>query len=62
MTEGRGYITISVPNNTTKEEIKEIRKQFLNNSIYKDYKLNILISGNNDIKKILKDFIRNNAF
>ena len=41
----KGNITISVPNNTTVEEIKKIRKEFNENELSKEYKLNIVISG-----------------
>lgn len=49
----KGSITISVPNDITLEEIKEIRKQFRNDELYKNYRLNILVSGEEDIKSIL---------
>lgn len=45
---GKGYITISVPNNTTYEDIKEIRKQFKESEYAKQYRLNIIISGCTD--------------
>lgn len=50
-------ITISVPNNTTKEEIKEIRQLFKNDELSKSYKLNILISGEQDMRSVLADFL-----
>jgi hypothetical protein len=50
-------ITISVPNNTTKEEIKEIRQLFKNDELTKSYKLNIFISGEGDIKKCLANVL-----
>lgn len=59
---GKGFITISVPNNITQDEIKEIRQQFKQDPIYKHYKLNILISGYSDMKIILTDFLRNKSF
>jgi hypothetical protein len=49
-------ITISVPNNITLEEIKEIRQLF-NEQHGDEYKLNILISGNQDMKTVLKNII-----
>lgn len=49
-------ITISVPNNTTKEEIKEIRQLF-NEQYGIEYKLNILISGEENMRSILADFL-----
>lgn len=49
-------ITISVPNNITLEEIKEIRQLF-SKQYGAEYKLNILISGNQDMKTVLKNII-----
>lgn len=49
-------ITISVPNNTTQDDIKEIRQLF-NEQHGSEYKLNILISGNQDMKTVLKNII-----
>lgn len=46
-------ITISVPSNITKEEIKEIRQLFQKDELSKSYKLNILVSGEEDIKAVL---------
>lgn len=54
----KGTITVSVDRNTTIEEIKEIRKKFNNSEQYKDFKLNILISGNEDLKDNLKNFLK----
>lgn len=51
------FITISVPNNITKEEIKEIRQLFQNDELSKSYKLNILISGEEEMKSVLSDFL-----
>lgn len=48
MAKRKSYITISVPNNTTQEEIKEVRKQFKESEYAKDYILNIIISGHED--------------
>lgn len=49
-------ITISVPNHITQEEIKEIRQLFKEQH-GDEYKLNILISGNQDMKTVLKNII-----
>lgn len=49
-------ITISVPNNITKEEIKEIRQLF-KEQYGTEYRLNLLISGNKDMKTVLKNII-----
>lgn len=49
-------ITISVPNNTTQDEIRKIRQLF-NEQYGTEYKLNILISGSQDIKDVLKNII-----
>ena len=54
----KGSITISVPSSTTQEEIKEIREQFNKNEAMKGYRLNILISGNEDLKENLKNFLK----
>jgi hypothetical protein len=53
----KGTITISVPNGTTHEEIKQIRNEYKQSEHYKDYKLNIIISGEDDIKKALSRFL-----
>ena len=46
-------ITISMPKNSTQEEIMAIRNK------YKDlYKVNIIISGNNNPKDIIKNFLK----
>lgn len=50
----KGTITISVD---TTEEAKKIREKFKNSEYHKDYKLNILISGDEDMKKNLSDFL-----
>lgn len=42
------FVTISVPNNTTQEEIQEIRQKFKESNYAKDYILNIIISGRED--------------
>lgn len=41
----KGNITISVPNDTTVEEIKNIRQKFNKSELSKEYRLNIIISG-----------------
>lgn len=53
----KGTITISVPNNTTHEEIKQIRNEYKKSEYYKDYKLNIIVSGEDDVKKALSRFL-----
>ena len=57
MAKGKGYIAISVPNNTTQEEIKNIRHQFQESEYAKDYILNIIISGHEDHIKNLGAFL-----
>ena len=47
-------ITISVD---TAEEANKIREEFKNSEHYKNYKLNILICGNEDIKQNLGKFL-----
>lgn len=54
----KGSVTISVPSTTTQEEIKEIRKQFKKNEAMKDYRLNILISGNEKLQENLYNFVK----
>lgn len=54
----KGTITISVEKNITQEEINEIREIFKSDEHYKDYKLNIIISGNGDMKSSLGDFLK----
>ena len=41
----KGNITISVPNDISTIELKNIREEFNKNELSKEYKLNILISG-----------------
>jgi hypothetical protein len=41
----KGNVTISVPSNTTEEDIKHIRQEFSKTEMSKEYKLNIIISG-----------------
>lgn len=50
----KGTITISVNN---KEDIKNIRHEFSKSEYAKDYKLNILVSGNEDLKTTLSNII-----
>ena len=58
----KGSITISIPSTTTPEEIKEIRKQFKKNETMKDYKLNLLISGNEKFQENLYNFVKSKPF
>lgn len=44
----KGNITISVPNNTTEEDIKHIRQEFNKSDMSKEYRLNIIISGSKE--------------
>lgn len=53
-----GSITISVPSTTTQDELKEIREQFKKNEAMKGYRLNILISGNEELKENLYNFVK----
>lgn len=41
----KSNITISVPNDTTAEDIKNIRQEFNKSELSKEYRLNIIISG-----------------
>ena len=50
-------ITISIPNNVTQEEIMEIRQLFNANPLSKEYRLNILVSGKDDMKDTLGNFL-----
>ena len=54
----KDIITISVNKNITQEEINEIRRIFKNDKQYENYKLNIIVSGNEDIKLSLGDFLK----
>ena len=49
----KGIISLFVDKNSTKEEIKKIRDEFKSD----EYVLNIIISGNNDFKNDLKNFL-----
>ena len=44
----KGSITISIPNNTTIEEIKKIRQEFNESKFSKEYRLNIIVSGHDE--------------
>ena len=54
----KGSITISVPLTTTQEEIKKIREQFKQSKATKDYRLNILVSGNEKFQENLYNFVK----
>lgn len=41
----KSNITILVPDNITTEEIKKIRQEFNKSDVAKEYRLNIIISG-----------------
>lgn len=53
----KGIITIYVDNEITEKEIKEIRREFKNDKLSDEYKLNIIISGNGCLKENIKDLI-----
>lgn len=55
----KGTITILVGHGITPDEIKEIRAQFSNDKLSLQYKLNIMISGNNNITDNLANFLKN---
>lgn len=57
MTNKKESITITIPNNTTDEEIKNIRQQFKKDKRYKDYRINIIISGHDDLCQSLGGFL-----
>ena len=50
-------VTIYVNNNTTQNEITDIRNEFKKSEYYKKYRLNIIVSGNSDMKKTLEKFL-----
>lgn len=54
----KSIITILVDKNTIQEEINFIRKEFNQNYDNQDYKLNIIISGEQDFKTNLSDFLK----
>ena len=45
-------IIISMPKNSTKEDISNVRKHYSN-----QYKVHIVISGNEDQKEVMKNFL-----
>lgn len=49
----KGIISLFVDKNTTKEELKRIRDKFKSN----EYVLNIIVSGSDDFKNDLKNFL-----
>ena len=54
----KGTITISVNKDITQEEINKIRRVFKNDEHYKEYKLNIIVSSNEDITLSLGNFLK----
>ena len=54
----KGIITISINKNVTQEEINQIREMFKNDENYNEYKLNIIVSGNEDITVSLGNFLK----
>ena len=58
MSDNKGTVTIFIPNNITKEEIKTIRKEFKKDPANKNYKLNIIISGTENPKFNLINFLK----
>ena len=50
-------ITISIAKDITTDEIKAIRQAFKESEFYKDYRLNIIVSGSEDIKENIKDVL-----
>lgn len=51
-------ITICVDNKTTQDELKEIRQLCKSDPQYKNYRINIIISGQGDFKQNLYHFIK----
>lgn len=51
-------ITICVDNKTTQDELKEIRQLCESDQQYKNYSINIVISGQSDFKQDLYNFIK----
>lgn len=51
----KGIITLSVDKNATQDDIKAIREQFKKDN--PNYKLNIVVSGEQDMKLSLSNFI-----
>ena len=50
-------ITIYVDNNTTQNEIKNIRNKFKQSEYYQNYRLNIIVSGNQEMRTVLEQFL-----
>lgn len=50
-------ITIYVDNNTTQNEIKNIRSKFKQSKYYQNYRLNIIVSGNQEMRTVLEQFL-----
>ena len=53
-----GSVTITVPFRTTQEEIKKIRELFAKNETMKGYRLNILVSGEEEFQENLLNFVK----
>ena len=53
----KNNITISVPGDITEEEIKNMRKEFKESELSKDYRLNIIVSGCADTVSNLGAFL-----
>lgn len=54
----KGSMTILVPNNTTQDELKKIRDKFNTGEHAKDYRLNIIISGQGNHIENLGSFLK----
>ena len=53
MTRKKDSITIFAPQDITEDEIREIRSIYKQDPLYNQYKLNILISGCDNLQSIL---------
>lgn len=53
-----GIITLCIPNFYTESDLKAIRECFKQDVYSKDYKLNIIISGDTDMKITLTNFVK----
>ena len=53
----KGSVTISVPNTTTQEELSYIRQKFKQSEYYKNYKINIIICGRDNMTKNLSSVL-----
>lgn len=53
-----GIITFCVPNFYTDSDLKAIRECFNKGSHSKNYKLNIIISGDTEMKAVITNFVR----